>query len=477
MKKVKITTIILAIILVTIVSFGGVYIQTQNRMENKLKAYTYGRELKGERQLELKVSTTSDSSDSSESSEESQSKESTTTQDNLTPENYEIVKNTIEKRLRSLNTQDYTISLNKEDGTITVELPEDDKTDDLAYYLTTSGKVEIKEKDTSTELLNENMVKKAQYTYTSNSDGEYQVYLELLLTKDGQAKIEEIQKDYAILKTDVDAAESAQNSEESTDSTDNTESTESKESKENTENTDNSNNEEKTENTEETKKIAKLSVAGKEYDNEKIEKNVIRAKIGSQTSNNTTVNNNVSKAAELAMLINSGKYPVDYKVQNNRFVYSDITHTQLIYAALVVAALITIVFIIFIVKYKSKGLLASISCVGFIALFFLLLRYTNVTLSIEGIGAIILTMIIYLKLNQMVLSKTKIMNVVNEAVKVTYKDLFLKLVPVMIITVVLCFSGWTNLSSFGMIMFWGLALLALYNVIVTKTLLKLNENK
>lgn len=473
MKKVKITTIILAIILVTIVSFGGVYIQTQNRMENKIKAYTYGRELKGERQLELKVSTTSDSSDSSESTD-------TTTQDNLTPENYEIVKNTIEKRLKSLRTQDYTISLNKEDGTITVELPEDDKTDDLAYYLTTSGKVEIKEKDTSTELLNENMVKKAQYTYTSNSDGEYQVYLEIVLTKDGQAKIEEIQKDYAILKTDVDAAESAQKSEESTDSTANTESTEStenKENKENTENTDNSNNEEKTENTEETKKIAKLSVAGNEYDIEKIEKNVIRAKIGSQTSNNTTVNNNVSKAAELAMLINSGKYPVDYKVQNNRFVYSDITHTQLIYAALVVAALITIVFIIFIVKYKSKGLLASISCVGFIALFLLLLRYTNVTLSIEGIGAIILTMIIYLKLNQMILSKTKIMDVVNEAVKVTYKDLFLKLVPVMIITVVFCFSGWTNLSSFGMIMFWGLALLALYNVIVTKTLLKLNENK
>ena len=476
MKKVKITTIILAIILVTIVSFGGVYIQTQNRMENKIKAYTYGRELKGERQLELKVSTASESSNSSESTDTSES-EDTTTQDNLTPENYEIVKNTIEKRLKSLRTQDYTISLNKEDGTITVELPEDDKTDDLAYYLTTSGKVEIKEKDTSTELLNENMVKKAQYTYTSNSDGEYQVYLEIVLTKDGQAKIEEIQKDYAILKTDVDAAESAQKSEESTD---NTENAESKENKENTDNTDNSNNEEKTEktgNTEETKKIAKLSVAGNEYDIEKIEKNVIRAKIGSQTSNNTTANNNVSKAAELAMLINSGKYPVDYKVQNNRFVYSDITHTQLIYAALVVAALIIIVFIIFIVKYKTKGLLVSISCVGFIALFFLLLRYTNVTISIEGIAAIILTMIIYLKLNQMILSKTKVMDVVNEAVKATYKNLFLKLVPVMIITVVFCFSGWTNLSSFGMIMFWGLALLALYNVIVTKTLLKLNENK
>ena len=37
MKKVKITTIILAIILVTLVAFGGVYIKTQNRMEDKVK--------------------------------------------------------------------------------------------------------------------------------------------------------------------------------------------------------------------------------------------------------------------------------------------------------------------------------------------------------------------------------------------------------------------------------------------------------
>ena len=37
MKKVKILTITLAIILVTAISFGGIYIQTQNRMENKIK--------------------------------------------------------------------------------------------------------------------------------------------------------------------------------------------------------------------------------------------------------------------------------------------------------------------------------------------------------------------------------------------------------------------------------------------------------
>ena len=132
---------------------------------------------------------------------------------------------------------------------------------------------------------------------------------------------------------------------------------------------------------------------------------------------------------------------------------------------------------ILIIKYKTKGLLASISCIGFIALLSLLLRYTNVSISIEGIGAIILVILINLKLNQMILSKIKKMDLVNEATLSTYKDLFLKLVPIMIITLVFCFSGWSNLSSFGMIMFWGFILIAVYNACVTKTLLKLRENK
>ena len=448
MKKVKITTIILAIILIVLVAFGGVYIKTQNRMEDKVKEYSLGRELKGERLIELKVSDGSTEGKTAPSEEEK------------TVENYETVKNTIEKRLKSLKAQDYTISLNKENGVIRVELPEDDQTDDLAYYLIASGKVEIKEKDTSTELLNEKMVKKAQYTYTSNADGEYQVYLEIALTEEGQAKIEEVKNNYAILKDDVDAIEAKNKSDNSSD-----------ESKTETNNT----TEEQT--TEETKKVAKLSIAGTDYDVDRIEKNKIRVKMGSQTSNTTTVNNSMAKAAELTMLINSGKYPIDYEVQNNRFVHSDITNEQLLYFAGAVAVILLVIFVVLTIKYKSKGFLASISCIGFIALLSLVLRYTNVIITIEGIGAIILVILIDLKLSQMMLNKTKILNVVSEAVKSSYKELFLKLVPIMIASIVFCFSGWTNLSSFGMIMFWGFILIAVYNIIVTKTLLKLRENK
>lgn len=445
MKKVKIITIVLAIILVTLVSFGGVYIQTQNRMENKVKDYQLGREISEGRLVELVVKSDNDESKKTE-------------------ENYEIVKNTIEKRLNNLGAEDFTISLNKENGTIRVELAEDDNTNNYAYYLTASNKVEIKEKDSETELLNDSMIEKAKYNYVANADGNYQVYLDIQLTKDGQAKISEISNNYAILANEVDEIEASEAEKEN------------EQTEKNAENKENEQTEENTENKENTKKIAVLSVAGTEYDIEKIEKNKLVVKIGSQTTNTTSINNNMAQAAELEMLINSGKLPVEYEVQKNRLEYSDITRTQIEYFALAILAIIIISLVILIIKYKTKGLLVSISFIGFIAVYSLLLRYTNVLISIEGIGAIIIILAINWKMNRDILNKIQRMDMTNEAVKSTYKDMFLKLIPIMIISIVFCFSRWVNLSSFGMIMFWGLALVAIYNVAVTKTLLKLKEN-
>ena len=462
MKKVKITTIILAIILVSLVAFAGVYVKTQNRMENKVKGYQLGRELSGERLVEIKPSETV-SNGTDENGDEIRVEQN---QELFTLENYETVKKTIEKRLNNLGVEDYTISLNKENGTIRVELPENDKTDSYAYYLIADSKVEIRDKDTDVELLNDSMIKKAQYSYTSNSEGAYQVYLELKLTKEGQAKIEELSNDYAFLASEIDeiesAAEEATEDEENADTT--SEDTEAKET-------------ETEANSETTKKVATLKIAGTKYDVEKIEKNKIKVKVGSQTSNNTSINNNMAIASELTMLIGSGKYPVGYEVETNRYVYSEISKNEISYFTLVFVALIVLIFIIFIIKYKIKGLLSSISCVGLVAILSLVLRYTNVAISIEGIGAILLIIAINLKINQMILSRTKTINVVDEAVSSTYKEVFSKLIPVIIITIVFCFSGWANLSSFGMVMFWGLILIAVYNAVVTKTLLKLVESK
>lgn len=439
MRIIKKITIIFAIILITLVAFGGVYIKTQNRMENKVKEYDLGRELNGGRVIEMKVATAEETKPNTE---------------DLTVENYETVKKTLETRLNSFGAQDYTISLNEENGNITVELEEDETTDMFVYLLTASAKVQIKEKDTNTELLSDAMVKKAVYTYTADMEGAYQVILEMHLTEEGQAKIEEIKNNYAVFADEIADIEAAESLEDETieDEDVNTETTE--------------NITENEENEDGTKKIALLTIADTEYDIEKIEKNKIIINMGGQTTNTSTINNNLSAAAELSLLISSGKYPINYEIEDNRFVYADITEMQILYFAIAVAILMLIAFIALTIKYKTKGLLASISFIGFVSIFLLILRYTNVNISIEGIGAIILTLIINFRINQLMLRGN-----------VEYKNLLLKLAPVAIITLVFCFAGWSNLSSFGMIMFWGFALIAAYNASVTKTLLKLKENK
>lgn len=494
MKKVKILTIALAILLVTLIAFGGVYIQTQNRMENKVKDYELGRELKSQRVIELKIkenstdnskenssdeTTDSENTEETEKSEETTSTENESTENKLTEKDYENAKKIMENRLQALGAQDYTISLDKENGTVRVELAENDNVDMYIYYLYASQKITIKDTDSKDNLLNDEMIKGAKYSYTSDSKGAYQVYEEIELTKDGQAKLNELLNDYALLATDVTEIENAKKASESESTkTESTSEENTNTDEQNTESTETqSTTEETSSNSETTKKTAKLYVNDTTYDVSKIEKGKITVKIGSSSSNATSVNNNISKAAEIAMLENAGKLPADYEVDTNRYEYSSITQKEIIYFAIAMIAILVITLLVYCVIYKKSGILASISFVGFVALFSLLIRYTNVAISIEGISAIIVVMIINLIINREILSKTKKMNLVNEAVKATYKNVYLKLIPVGILTIVFCLAKWESLSSFGMIMFWGLVLTAIYNSTITRTLLNLKENK
>lgn len=525
MKKVKIITIILAIIAITLVAFGGVYIQTQNRMENKVKDYQLGKELEGERVIELKIKSDSDESENTETSEETDGTTEENTEnaeatdstaeeteseqtiiDAETLEKCKTVKKTIEKRLKALGSEDYTISLNEQDGTIRVELPEDDSVDSYAYFLYATLNIDVKDEESEEELISDSMIKKATYSYGSNNSGSYQVYLELELNKDGQAKLKEIQNDYAILSTEVQEIEDAKkDEEESTDENNQSSETETStegetaetetpaegetaetetptegESSENTatdgEEAQNDTAEnESTENTEPTKKIAKLYIDGTEFDVDRIEGNKIRVLMGSQTSNTTNLNNYLAQAAEISMMENSGKYPISYEIVTNRYEFSNITKTDLMYFALAIAIILLVILLVYCIIYKSAGILASFSFIGFVAVFSLLLRYTNVAISIEGISAIIITILLNLKLNQELLSRTKKINMVKEAMKATYKNIFLMIIPIMILTIVFCFAKWSSLNSFGLIMFWGIILVAIYNYIVTRTLLMLRE--
>ena len=77
------------------------------------------------------------------------------------------------------------------------------------------------------------------------------------------------------------------------------------------------------------------------------------------------------------------------------------------------------------------------------------------------------------KIKEEKLTKTTI----NKGIAETYKEFFIRIIPVCILAVVFCFINWSPISSFGMVMFWGIALIAIYNSIITNILLKIEADK
>ena len=132
-EKLKALLVILAIILVSFASFGGIYIQKAKSMENIVPSYKLGMDLAGGRIVELEPDKTEKTTISDEDeNEDIEGKDSTQSQEeqeeviiseeNLTKENFIASRKIMEKRLKLLGEQDYTIRQNEEDGKIYIEL-------------------------------------------------------------------------------------------------------------------------------------------------------------------------------------------------------------------------------------------------------------------------------------------------------------------------------------------------------------------
>ena len=160
MRKIKIITIILAIVLVAMVAFFGVYTHVQNRMEDQVKEYSYGMDLKGARNVRLvpskeettvikdsegKEVTDADDLSDEELAEKGYTKETKADNDEsvLNIENYSKSKEIIEDRFKQLNIEQYNISVDESTGDILIELIEDSRTDNIVSNAFEVGKFEI----------------------------------------------------------------------------------------------------------------------------------------------------------------------------------------------------------------------------------------------------------------------------------------------------------------------------------------------
>lgn len=446
MKGLKRTLIILIIILLALISFGGIFIQKTKFVKNILPEFKLGANLSGTRNIGLVVSTATNTviydKDGNVVEEEG---EGTTKQEvpvnpteALTEENYKQVKEIMEKRLNNIKAVDanlnvkkavdyYEIKQNEQNGNIIVKIPENTNTDMVLQYIAIKGTFTVIDEQ-SNVLMNNSDIKKAQVIYNSTDSG-ISVYLTIQFNKEGTQKLKDISNTY-VKATDTDGNET-------------------------------------------TKKISiKIddTTVLSTYFSEEISNGMIQLSFGTASSKGEDLRNYVQEANNLATLLNTGSLPVAYTVDDNRYILPDVNTENFFIPAIIVLSLIIIAVLFIIFKYKAKGILGALSFIGYIASLLIIIRLTNVVVSIEGMVGILTSIALNYAFIVYLLNGMK-----KEEQEFTYKQGFVKflfiLIPIAVTTIIFSFISWIPIYSFGMTMFWGIVLIMLYNVILTKPLL------
>ena len=451
-KIITITTIILAIIIISIASFGGIYKLKEYKVVNVVPDYLLSMEFKNSRVANFIISdevseTKIYDKDGKEVTEEQEGIEYTeengyktveikvNSQESLNASNYKLSKKIIEKRLKDIKAEQYTIKLDESNGNIQLEIPENDDTDEILAVLAQKGVFELQDSETKEVLLNNSNIKNAAVVYGQTESG-VSVYLQIKFDKEGTSKLEEISKKY-IKTTEQQTNEAGE-----------------------------------TEDKEVTKEVS-IVFDGQEYRStyfgDTISDGTLNVAMGSG-KDSASVENYVLVANELKAILNSGILPIQYEISENT-VSPRITTENIKVAEYVVLAIFGISLIYLIFKLKFKGILAAVLQIGYVALLLLTLRYTNVVISLEGIVGIMVGII----LNYMFIYFA-FRNIEDDYIKDTMAKFAVRLIPIYIIAIIFTFNRLTNIASLGMTLVWGLIILYLYNLIFTQVAVKEIKN-
>ena len=464
-NKVKLITEILAIVIIVLVSFVGVYKQDYNKMINKVKEFTYSKDLDGYREVVLEVSNIDDTETNEESTENNEDAEASedgesNSQEKETEksyyEEYKEAKKIIEKRLKLLGVQDYNISQNGDNGSIYLQIPENENTDHVLSNLLQIGNFEIKDsEDSSKVFINNDNLKKVSTVYNTTANGTT-VYLQFDFDKNGKKTLK-----------DLSSGEYKTNTEDNTSSS-NEEETSENNSEETAESTENSETEQKEEN-----KQKKIILAIDDSDlitssfDDVMETGSINLSMNRATTDQDSINETLKSASTIANILNSGKMPLTYEIKQNAYIQSDITKSTLSKICFIISIIFAVCLIYIILKFKSKGIIAVIANIGFIALDLLLVRYANVSISLESIVVAVITALCnYLMVYEFLSTKE------TKKTRELLKSQIIKAIPILLIAIIFTFSAFTKLSTAGMFLFWSVTLSFIYNYTLTRDMIK-----
>ena len=468
-RIIKIITACLITILISMIGFVGIYTQKQNQMKNQIKDYDLSMDLKGARILSIKpkedketiIKDTEGNKITEELTDEQITEKGYTKEEvnknaeKLTKENFEKTKTIIQKRLKNMGIENYIIRLNEETGEIFIELEENTETDTIVSNIGATGKFEIQDSETKEVLLDNSDIKLVDVRYNTAETGT-DVYLNIQFDKEGKNKLTEITENYKTINTTT-----------KTTTTENT----------TTKNTTTENTTSESETTEAQKKVV-IKIDDEEVTTTSFD-NIIRTgslqlTVGKSSTSRSKINENAKKANNIASTLSFGNLPVDYEVSQNEYILSNITTKKIQQLITIIAIIAVIGLIALMFRYKLTGVLSSIAFIGFTALYLLLVRYANVIITLEGIfGIAVILVINYILTNKIANSNEK--EKTAKEVKKEYGKSWLKIIPICIISIVFSFARWTPIASLGMVMLWGLALSAVYQLFITIPLIKIND--
>lgn len=433
-KRLKTAVMILLIILISIISFAGIYVQDKNSMVNVLKDYELGMDLTGNRIITTQVSKEKKTIyyDKDGKVVETEAKDGkkeelpVNSEESLTKENYVKAKKIIAKRLEDFGVSEYIIRQDENTGRITVELPENAVTNTAMQYIYTIGKFTI-ENENGEVLLDNSNIKTVKVGYGTTQQGT-SVNLSIEFKKEAKETLKEITNTY-VTSTDEEGNDNSKKV---------------------------------------TIKLDDTTLFSTSFSEEIADGNLIVA-IGSVSTNNSEINSNIQQARNLAILLNNGALPNVYTLEQNKYVKSDIGAKDLTVAAIAGGIVLVIGVVVLTIMYKKNGLLAGIANIGYVAILMLLIRYTNVVITISGLfgiaGAAILNYIFSIYLLKALKEDEE------KAYSKTVLGMFWILVPAAIIAITLSFRNWMSVYSFGEVTFWGILAIFVYNMVVTRTLL------
>lgn len=486
-KKLNVVLVVLIILLLSLISFVGIFYKKQNKMANRIPTYLLGTDLKGYRQVTLEPQETDDEEQEeleddqedenevneekgNEASEENETSENTTEESSNNVRDYKKCAEVIKARLKSLKVDNYTVSYDENSGRIVITLPEDNKTDIILADITQKGKFTIKDAQTDEILLNNDDVKNVKFGTTQTSALYKTFYMSINFNMQGSSKFKKITKEYQPVADDENTVnETEENTEEETEENDENEIevTESEESESDEEDEEESSSKEITLNIDDT------TLLTTDF-SEIVDNGVLTLTLGSITADEES--DELYSAYNLGAIIENDEMPIQYEITGNTYIDSVVESKTLkafIYIEIAIALAIALIMII---KFRAIGVFSTILSIGYLAILLIVIRYANVELSLEGIIAIELSYIVNSIFGFMICKALKEKNPDKKEKKKLQKEIITKytliIVPELIIAFVCCFTEWTSIYSFGMVIFWGIIISWIYNALLSKFLVR-----